>query len=534
MDDENKETVTPMPAADNVVPSNVEKKTNKKPLLILSLVVVALVAGLLLAVKMLSKTAPETTMVKKHIPLLKHAALEGPYNTPYPTSGTHNPEYMVNIHTFEGLTGFGEKSRIEPRLASKWSNPDDNTWVFTLKEGVKFHNGREMTAEDVKFSLENPAEEYAGLYAGTIDSVTVSDPMEITIKTKDPDPTLVNKLSFLFIYDSKSETPNSFTNGTGPYTLKEGTVNDTENLDLVAFDGYHGDEIYVDEIQFKAFTDLDKLTQAYQSGEADVVQLSQRTDTAKGLADTAQVIELGDLGVSFLIVNSSRDNALSDLKVRKAIQLGMDVESLMKVREVDGIPTGQIIPELIPGYDNSIKIVERDVKAAKALLAETDYSASDLTFEFTYFAPSEATAKEIARQLAEVGVTLTLNPTSDVKQLGPVVFGGKTDMSFITYSTDILDGSDILESWYRSGPLYDNPEIDSLLDENAKTFDQAKRIELMQAANRKASEDVAMVPLFKQGSSYVITKPEYKVSPHIPTVYGIFWNRVHTLEEVQK
>ena len=215
----------------------------KMKLVIWALVVVILVGGLATAyiLSRPEKKADQVSNEKKEIQLINYGTADGPVNRFYPDVTGNSVDFEVNEQVFEGLVQYENETRIKPLLATSWTNPDDSTWVFKLKEGVKFHTGTVMTAKDVKFSLENyKTTEWGKIFAGTIKSADVVDDYTVKVTTNGPDPILLNKLVFMFIVDSTSTLKNDTANGTGPYTLKTDSKPTDTLSELVAYDDYHG------------------------------------------------------------------------------------------------------------------------------------------------------------------------------------------------------------------------------------------------------------------------------------------------------
>jgi peptide/nickel transport system substrate-binding protein len=172
---------------------------------------------------------------------------------PHFTATSANAE--ATKHVFDTLLKSGNKLEVEPSLAVSWQPVNETTWEFKLREGVKFHDGSDFTAEDVKFSIEripnvtgpNPST----IYVRRVKGVEVVDPLTVRVTTVDPAPTLPNDFVRLFIvshkaaaeYSTKETAADGFnsgkaTIGTGPYKFVKWAP--TQDLVLEKFDGYWG------------------------------------------------------------------------------------------------------------------------------------------------------------------------------------------------------------------------------------------------------------------------------------------------------
>lgn len=517
-----------------VTPMGGEPKRTKSPkvlLVVIALLLLAIigVAAYALATNKSSKnsSAATTTTVKKDIANLRYVTSVTGWNQFYPGIDTSSNFEEANREIFEGLVRYENRTKIVPLLATGWTNPDSTTWVFNLQKGVKFHTGREMTADDVKASFDAvKGTDMGDQFGDTIASVTVTGPSQVTIKTTDPDATLLNKLTNLYIFDTKSGKQNDPINGTGAYTLKPGTTPTATSLELVAFDQYHGGRPHVRSVSFIGLPDNDH-AKAYGDGKADIMSLSNDTPTATGTRKYSQ-INLQPLGVQIMPLNTLKPNTpLAKLKVRQALEDTLNAAAIAKARGVDYESANQMVPKAIPGYNPDVKQWKTDIAAAKQLLTEAGYPKG-FTMKLTYFSPVQSEAAEIAKEAAQVGINITLDPQTDPTQLGPIVFGGKTDATLLTQTSDILDSSDAL-STFDDTPLYSNQQVVDLVSKAQSTLDASKRISYLEQANKAMADDVGVIPLFVQADkNSIIYNPSYVVQRDIENNdLGIYFWKVY-------
>ena len=462
--------------------------------------------------------------VKKDIPLLRYTSKEKGWNAFYPGSDNSTSFTEANRNIFEGLVRFENKSKIVPLLATGWQNPDDKTWIFALKSNVKFHSGRTMTAQDVKDSFEEAkTSNYGEIDAATIKSIEVLDPTHVKITTDGPDPLLLNKLTTYYVFDTKSGKKNDPYNGTGPFNIKPGTVAEDTSLHLIAFDAYHGGHVYVRALDFTYINE-----QTAELYEADKVDFANAFgENISSLKRPNAVLQIEPLSTFILGININRiSSPLHNLKVRQAIQIGINPIALEDIRKEHGNDANQLIPPGIPGYNTAISKIEHDETKARSLLAEAGFGKG-FTITLTYYAPSEATAKEFQRQFKNIGITLKLDPQTETKILAQKAFNGGTDMFFTTPSSDYTDSSDIF-SIYTSGVNYRNPKIDDLLKQAATTLDTSARTKLLEQASTISAEDVSVIPIYNASNLHAIYNPSYVVQKDVPGLeLGVYFGKVY-------
>jgi len=516
---------TNQPAFGQPTPSPVKKSRKKLGLLIVLLVV--LLGGAAAAYFVLNKndanTVATSVVVKKDIPNVRYVSNNIDFTTFYPASDSSASYAEANQMLFEGLVRYENKTKVVPLLAENWNNPDDETWVFNLKKGVKFHTGREMTAEDVKLSFEAAKETYSGeTFASSITSVEATGPYQVTIKTDGPDPVLLNKLASYYVYDTTSGKEANPVNGTGAFTVKEGTTPSDTSLELVAFDQYHGGRPYVRSFSFIGEEERDG-GKAYNDNKADVMYLADNPSVSR--AHQSSTVDA--ISVFIMPLNTQKAGSpLQNLKVRQAIQSSIDSSKIAEARNVKGTPASQLVTPAIVGYNPNVAAPERNITKAKQLLAEAGYS-SKTAIQLTYFYTQQPAAEEIQRELAEAGITLKLDPQTETSVLGQKAQGGGTDAYLLTAASDIADASDIL-SVYNDTPNYQNQSLTDNLQKAQQTLNATERLKYLQSASKDMATDLGVVPLFTPANEYVIYDPNYVVQRDMPNnLLGIYWWKVY-------
>ncbi|MDO1583518.1 ABC transporter substrate-binding protein [Rhizobium oryzicola] len=449
----------------------------------------------------------------------------------FTAAGTHAEAVK---HIFDTLIKSGNNLQLEPGLAESWQAIDNTTWEFKLRKGVKFHDGSDFTAEDVKFSIEriprvagpNPTTIYVRRVAG----IEIVDPYTIRIKTDGPAPNLPNDFIRLFIVshvaakdfsDTPEHAAEGFNSGkaaigTGPYKFVSWTPK--ESLVLAKFDGYWGGAEPWDKVIRKEIPNDAARVAQLKAGQVDIIARIPSSDVPTLEKDANLKVVRQDSVYLFNISFDFRDkspqisgkdgkpldkNPFKDPKVREAFDLAIDREAITEVAmEGLGTPQSQLVTPNIFGYNKAIKVTKPDVAKAKKLLAEAGYpNGFKVVFSFTNdrLPGDKDVGTTIAQMLSAIGVQVEANA-----QPGAVFFPANTrgDYTLTMSGWGTLTG----ESNYTLSSLvhtndpktklgafnirgYSNPEMDKLIEAAAVEMDSAKRDKLLQDANLLVSTD---------------------------------------------
>ncbi len=499
-------------------------KTKLALFVLLLVIIAAVLAGYFLK----SGNTPGTSTAKKDIPYLTYGVNGNGFDTLYPNSSTgSNAQIQVNAQLFEGLVRYQQQTKIVPLLATSWSNPSDTTWLFNLQQNVKFHSGRVMTASDVKASLDyaiahqNDAEGSSFFAAAsTIKAVTVVNNNQVKITTDGPDPTLLNRLSDLYVFDTKA-APNDPNSGTGPYVVKAGTKPAADSIDLTAVTNYWGGHVYTKSIHIAGITDASKLGTATSNGQYDLA--GDFPDNVLAKIKARKTISIPDLGINFIGLNTLKAGSpLQSLQARQAAAYALNIPAILKAASTRGTQASQLVPSTIPGYDPSIHDMPYDLAKAKTLLASVKNASAPLTLSF--LAGDEAPVGEVVKELDAVGFNVKSESVPDTSALITAGLGGQTDMFYAGYSSNILDGLDILNSIVVGNQDYTNAQVESLAKQASSTLDPTARIKILQKIARQVATDVPDIPLFTQTRVFVLQKP-YNIQVDLPSTEAgaYFW-----------
>ncbi|MFD1378730.1 ABC transporter substrate-binding protein [Fodinicurvata halophila] len=349
----------------------------------------------------------------------------------------HNltPNNALTRHIFEPLIKQDENQSLEPGLATEWGVTDDPlVWEFKLREDVTFHDGTPFTAEDVAFTIERAPDvpnspSSFSLYINDIAEVEIVDEHTVRFHTEEPVPLMANNLSTVAIISKKhaeGASTEDFNSGeaavgTGPYQFVSYTPG--EEVEMAAYDDYWGDEPQWDNVTFRPVTSASARVAGLLSGDIDVIEGVPTNDVAsleededvsiwQGISNRVIYIHLdSDREVTPQITakdGSEIENPLRDTKVRKALSIAIDRESIVEdVMEGIAIPAGQLLPEGFFGVSEDIEVPEYQPERAQELLAEAGYEDG---FRMTVHGPAgryindEQVLQAVAQMWSRLGI----------------------------------------------------------------------------------------------------------------------------------
>lgn len=411
--------------------------------------------------------------------------------------------FTVLAHLYEPLVTLDSELRVQPALAERWDNPDELTWRFFLRPGARFHDGREVSAIDVVTSFErarrDPAGDFAGYLAG-VGSVRALDDRVVELVTERPSALLLRKLAFLTIVPAESPPEIRQPVGTGPYRL---VAWGDDAIELAAFDGYWAGAPPLRHVELLPVAEPRERTALLLAGRVDLAQSLPGAEAARleGTPDVRVAMREG-LAVEYLEARVDRP-PLADARVRQAISLALDRQALVdELLRGYGRPALQIVPSMAVGYDPELPVPERDVEAARRLLAEAGF-AEGLDLELEYREGRDLAL--LRRQLAEAGIRVRLVPRT-WEQLYDRTEAGQVGLHYAALVTETADASDVLDGmahsrqpergWggdNRSG--YANPELDGLIERSSVTLEPLERRLTLQRCMRILARDLPFIPL---------------------------------------
>ena len=330
---------------------------------------------------------------------------------PHNSTGAGTREVFYNI--FEGLVKADSDGNLNPAVASEYSISDDSTvYTFTLRDGIKFHDGSLVTVEDIKYSLErnmgvDGSEPLIKAYSA-IDSVNIVDDTHVEVVLKEADSDFLTQLTVAIIPEA-NEHPETAPIGTGPYMYVSNSPQ--ENFVVTRFDEYWGTPAYIKDVVFKIEANMDAIVMDLEGGSIDMMahlaaaqvdQLSDKFEVYEGTMNLVQALYLNNAVEPF-----------NDERVRQALCYAVDPQEIMDFVS-DGAGT-EIGSAMFPAFTKYFMpelgdVYNTDTDKAKELLTEAGYPNG---FEFTITVPSNYgqhvdTAQVISEELKEIGVTANI------------------------------------------------------------------------------------------------------------------------------
>jgi len=281
----------------------------------------------------------------------------------YPMDVTDDNFWTIIPNIFNGLVEFDENFRIIPSLAVSWNTPDSLTWRFYLRQGVKFHNGNNFIAEDVRYSI---GAFYSG-FDSIIKDIIVLDNYTIEFKTFEPNPSLLERLAHMGIIFCKNVTEQSDGQGligTGAYRLGDYEIDTYTNLER--FDEYWGEKPEIKTVVFKAIENDEERLNALLSGTIDIAEYNVDDKIDQIMQEeNITLVKYPPLS-TYIIGFDVRENGsygfpeginpTADFRVRKAIYQAIDIAPLIN-GPFKGLakPASQFITPYIFGYNPGIE-----------------------------------------------------------------------------------------------------------------------------------------------------------------------------------
>ncbi|MFD2829952.1 ABC transporter substrate-binding protein [Corticicoccus populi] len=410
-----------------------------------------------------------------------------------------------------------ELEEIVPSLATEWEISEDMmTYTFTLRDDVYFQegeyqDGRQMTAEDVKYSLERSSEESVQNRLVGVESVDVTDDFEVAVNLEEPNAALINMLTdsgnMIVPQEEVEGHGDAFGAnliGTGAFTLDSWQTG--QQVNLVKNENYWGEEPYLDGVVFKFISDESMMGNAIRSGDIHIA--TNVTGQNREIIETTEGLELlstPGLSITYLDMNFT-EGPTADPKVREAIVKATDTQQI-----VDGVHQwggGEVsylpLPRGSWGYDESLESLkpEYNPEEAKEILAETEYADG---FEIDLYVLDTRTnyATIFQDQMKEnLNIDVNIN-VSEWGTLTDTISQGNAPMNIGGWSwypdpyffLDQRFHSDQIGS-NANGKGYSNPEVDALLDRAVtETIDQDERAVLYQEAMELIMQDYPTVEL---------------------------------------
>lgn len=434
-----------------------------------------------------------------------------------------NGWYVSMYGIGETLVKFNKNMEIEASLADSWKKVDDLTWEFHIREGVKFHNGKSLTADAVKASMERALEANPRTQEMlAVDSIT-ADEQNLTITTKIPHTTLLGNLAdpinSIIDASASADTVAKAPIGTGAFKIKSYT--DGSQVVVERYNDYWGGKALINEATFKYIKDDNTRSMALQSGEIDVAN-NVSINNLSLFEDNSDYAISKATSLRIVMSYFNFDNEfLKDPAVRKAISLGVDREtyskSLLKGTAVAAVGP---FPGSLPFGNKDLTGYKYNQAEAEKILKDAGYNDTNgdgilekdgkkLELDIAVF-PTRAEIPVIGEamqaQLKEIGIDANLKSYETVN---PILESGDFDLCLYNVNTATTgDSQSFLELYFRTGGStnfgkYSNPNADALIDELKTEYDTQKRNEIAIKVQQTLLDDNASLFLVNPMSNRV-------------------------------
>jgi oligopeptide transport system substrate-binding protein len=444
---------------------------------------------------------------------------------------------------FNGLMDYAPGTyNLKPDLAESFKiSPDGKIYTFKLRKDVKFHNGRGLVSEDIKYSIEravNPKTEspgqgffhsikgYDAVVAGkatTLSGITVVDPYTLKIELSHPDATFLHVLAINFAFAVPKEEVEKWGQdfgkhpvGTGAFMMKEWKLG--QRVVFVRNPNYYKPGLpYLDKIVFEVGQEPTVALLRLQRGEVDVlgdgIPPARFLQVKNDPKNAGMIIEGGQLHTGYIAINV-RMKPFDNVKVRQAVNMAINKKRICKIINNRAIPANQPLPPSMPGYDKNYKGYPYNPAKAKELLKEAGYPDG---FKTELYAsntdPNPRIAQAIQRDLADIGIKADLKTLA---QSAVIAAGGEPDQAPMIWSggmawiADFPDPSDFYGpilgcggavkggwnwSWYCNKKIEARAEAADALSDPSKT---EERNEMWRSIFIDIMKDAPWVPIFNE------------------------------------
>lgn len=465
------------------------------------------------------------------------------------------PNVSLSTHIFEPLTLTDRNGRLVPGLATSWRAVDPLTWEFKLRPGVRFHDGSELTADDVVFSIERPKTLQGSPASFTsfvrpITEVVAVDKQTVRVRTAAPHVLVPYDLNSIFIVSRKAASgaagnadfdSGRAAIGTGPYKLVSFKRGDRVELarnetwwGAAAGSGVSDGAPPWDKVTFRMVSNDAARIASLLSGDVDAIENVPTADVAKLAADARfTVARQTSWRTIFWHMDQHRDvtpyatdktgkplpkNPFKDARVRLAVSKAINRDAIVsRVMEGLAVPASNLVSPGIFGYNAAIKVEPYDAGGAKRLLAEAGYPDG---FQLTLHAPNNRyvndarIAETVAALLSRVGIVTKVETQPWASYL-PHARAGEYTMALVGWGSSLgdstiknhlatVDEKKGYGAWNfgRSS----NPEVDRQLDRDFTLFDDKAREDAARSLAALALKDTAVVPLHHEIVSWAMKK----------------------------
>ncbi|MFW2365834.1 MAG: ABC transporter substrate-binding protein [Desulforhopalus sp.] len=446
---------------------------------------------------------------------------------PHAFSSDDNLSYMSNF--FDGLLQRSPpEGDLSPALATAWERTDVTTWKFNLRKGVKFHNGNDFDADDVKFTfarMKDPKYSQLLNIANSIESIETPDRYTVIFKTRKSVPWFAETMHLNFIVDKESSEKREDSDystrpvGTGAYKFVEWIKGSYVRME--ANDQYWEGAPKYKSVDICPITEEAKYLAALTDKQVDIVNTVPEIliNQFEAMPHVELISQAGRRAI-YLDIGNKPDTPFEDLRVRQAIAHAINEEEIIEKVMGGRATLAHQVPDIpTTGYDKTLQRLVYNPQKAKELLAAAGYPDG---FEITIAGPNdryindEKICEAVAKYLKAVGLKVNL----DIKSKS-VFFEELTAKKHDFYLIGWFDGSfdfgrsaeKLLHSpdeargmGVYNGAQYSHRDIDNQIIESSSILNRTERAKALQRINRQSVEDIAWIPLHYQQDIFAVVK----------------------------
>ena len=420
------------------------------------------------------------------------------------------PSGRLKHMVFETLVRIDENGDILPVIASDWEIIDDTTIHFTIPSGIRFHNGDELTIDDILFSFYRGMDApQTGIFLAPIDVLNSraidANTLELNLHhpfgaifsvLADTGAAIVNKRHVQEVGDDEFA---SNPVGTGPFVFGDWVPGD--RVTLTRFEDFHGTPPRINTLVFRVITEATNRSIELETGNVDIALDIAPAEVSRIENHPDLVMERGfSTSVTYMAMNNSRE-PFNDVRVRQAITLALDLPAIVgAVFEGAGDVGRGPMPASLPGFNNNIQPAQQNVERARELLAEAGFPDGFSTAILTSDHQQRLDFSEIAQnQLRAIGIEVDVN----VLEWGAfldAIFAGEHDMTVLGFSFGPNPASG-LESLFSSssfGPdgnisWFANDRVDYLIDRARTEMNYNARMDMIREIQEIINEEAPWV-----------------------------------------
>ena len=439
---------------------------------------------------------------------------------------------VVYANVFEGLTRFGPDGAVRPALAESWEvSGDGKVYTFRLHDGVTFHDGSAMDAEDVKFSLdraraEDSANAQKALFAA-IEMVEVVDPLTVRVTLSAPNGNFPFNMAWgdaVILAPETADQAATAPVGTGPFVFRNWAQGD--RVELGPNPDYWGEKPALSSATFKFISDPTAAFAAMMAGDVDAFPNFPAPETLPQLeADPRFTVIVGSTEGETILALNNRNPVLANVKVREAIAHAIDRQEIIDGAMFGyGTPIGTHFAPHHPDYVDLTGLSAHDPDKARALLAEA--GVADLTLRLALPPPTYARrgGEIIAAQLREVGIETEISNLEWAQWLEQVFKGKDFDLTIVSHTEPMDIGIYARPDYYFQ---YGDADFVAIMDRLNLATDPADRSALLKDAQRMIAEDYVNGYLFQLAKTGVANAKIEGLWANAPTqandLTGVRW-----------